>query len=202
MSRTSREIHYPAAAVPALDPFILLVHQGMIEDVFLEDLSSRGVSVTRSSPFVSAELPAAQNGSKNLFPDSTLVSTTCGNGSTIKSRFVVGCDGAHSKVRKSMPGVEMRGESGKAAWGVIDGVLKTDFPDLWSKTVINSKGKGSVLCIPRERGMTRLYIELAGAGDEEEGREMTQEFVMNKAREIMSPFSVEWEVVGKSSFLL
>lgn len=161
----------------------------MIEDVFLADLSSRGVSVTRSSPFVSAQLPVSQK--------AALVSTTCGNGSTIQSRFVVGCDGAHSKVRKSMPGVEMRGESGKAAWGVIDGVLKTDFPDLWSKTVINAKGKGSVLCIPRERGMTRLYIELAAAGEEEGGKEMTQEFVMDKAREIMSPFKVEWENVGE-----
>ena len=64
------------------------------------------------------------------------------------------------KVRKAIPGLAMKGEPSKAPWGVLDGIITTDFPDLWSKVVIHSETKGTILCIPRERNMTRLYIEL------------------------------------------
>lgn len=89
----------------------------MIEDVFLEDLKSHDVEVSRSSPFVTCSMTV---------PDS-LVESTCKNAFTgetrkIRSKYVVGCDGAHSQVRRSMPGVSMIGESGKAAWGVLDGM--------------------------------------------------------------------------------
>lgn len=88
----------------------------MIEDVFLEDLKSHGVEVIRSSPFVTCSM---------TIPNS-LVETTCKNALTgearkVSSKYVVGCDGAHSQVRRSIPGVNMAGESGKAAWGVLDG---------------------------------------------------------------------------------
>jgi phenol 2-monooxygenase (NADPH) len=89
----------------------------MIEDIFLEDLKSHGVKVIRSSPFVTCSMTV---------PNS-LVETTCKNAVTgesrkIRSKYVVGCDGAHSQVRRSIPGVSMVGESGKAAWGVLDGM--------------------------------------------------------------------------------
>jgi phenol 2-monooxygenase len=117
MSRTSREVHYPPS-VDTLDPYVLLVHQGMIEDVFLEDLKSRGVQVIRSSPFVQC----------NGRDSSNVIESTCqdlitGERKTIRSNYVIGCDGAHSQVRKSMPEVTMEGQSGNAAWGVLDGEL-------------------------------------------------------------------------------
>lgn len=100
-----------------LDPYVLLVHQGMIEEIFLEDLKTRGVQVNRSEPFIECKTSATG-----------LVETTCiddelGSMRRIQSRYVVGCDGAHSRVRRSLPGVDMVGESGKAAWGVLDGMF-------------------------------------------------------------------------------
>lgn len=115
MSRTSREIHYPPS-VDTLDPYVLLVHQGMIEDVFLKDLKSHGVQVTRSSPFVLC----SSKDSNNII-ESTCKDAITGGGKIIRSKYVIGCDGAHSQVRKSMPGVTMEGQSGNAAWGVLDG---------------------------------------------------------------------------------
>jgi len=117
LSRTSRQVHYPGF-VDALDPYVLLVHQGMIEDVFLEDLKSRGVEVTRSSTFVKC---TSRNSDKVM--KSRLNNTVTGQQETktILSNYVIGCDGAHSKVRKSMLGVAMEGLSGDSAWGVIDG---------------------------------------------------------------------------------
>ncbi len=78
------------------------------------------------------------------------------------------------------------------------GVIETDFPDLWSKVVIHSETAGTVLCIPRERNMTRLYIELDRSLDDGVPVEATQELVMKKARQIMAPFSVKWLSVGKA----
>lgn len=47
---------------------------------------------------------------------------------TIKAKYVVGCDGAHSWTRKSLgPEYEMQGEMTDFIWGVMDIVPITDF---------------------------------------------------------------------------
>jgi phenol 2-monooxygenase len=76
-------------------------------------------------------------------------------------------------------------------------VIETDFPDLWSKVVIQSETAGTVLCIPRERNMTRLYIELDHYFENSE--RATQDLVMKKAQEIMAPYTLKWTNVGTSS---
>jgi hypothetical protein len=66
--------------------------------------------------------------------------------------------------------------------------------------VISSGTGGSVLCIPRERNMTRLYIELlpnAAPVSSEAPEAATKEFVMRRAKEIMSPFKLSWKSVGE-----
>lgn len=79
---------------------------------------------------------------------------------TVSARFVVGCDGARSVVRRSL-GLELRGDSANQAWGVMDVLAVTDFPDVRLKTVIQSAHHGSALIIPREGGyLFRIYIEL------------------------------------------
>ncbi|KAI9741542.1 MAG: hypothetical protein M1818_004348 [Claussenomyces sp. TS43310] len=189
LSRASRSVHYPAQ-VDTLDPYILLVHQGMIEDIFLDDLRTRGVDVTRSSPFISCT--SSPKGSIT----SSCSDVVAGGTKTFHSNYLAGCDGAHSMVRRAIPSVSMVGESGKAAWGVLDGVISTDFPDIWSKTAIHSHTAGSILCIPRERNMTRFYIELhPGTTQPLPGEIANQEFVMQRAKEIMAPFKVKWETV-------
>jgi phenol 2-monooxygenase (NADPH) len=78
-----------------------------------------------------------------------------------------------------------------AIWGVLDGELVTDFPDIWSKTLVSSE-HGSVLIVPRERNMTRLYIELK-LGPKSDRRELGQEFIMQRAKKIMAPFEIDWK---------
>ena len=118
-------IHYPKQ-VDTLDPYILLVHQGMVEDIFLDDLRDHGIEVTRNSPFIKC---SAGKGLVETICDDTDKGIT----RALESRYVVGCDGAHSKVRKCIPGIEMEGESGKAAWGVLDGTFMLEY-QLWSVT--------------------------------------------------------------------
>lgn len=47
--------------------------------------------------------------------------------------------------------------------------------------------------------MTRLYIELDRNLQDSVPAEATQEYVMQKAREIMAPFTLTWTSVGELS---
>lgn len=82
-----------------------------------------------------------------------------GQKEVIHCKYVIGCDGAHSWVRKSL-GYSMVGESTDYVWGVLDGVPVTDFPDIRSRCAIHSASNGSIMVIPREHNMVRLYIQL------------------------------------------
>ncbi len=62
---------------------------------------------------------------------------------TIKARYVVGCDGARSAVRKSI-GRALHGDSANHAWGVMDVLAVTDFPDIRFKSLIQSAHDGSM----------------------------------------------------------
>ncbi|TVY41092.1 3-hydroxybenzoate 4-monooxygenase [Lachnellula subtilissima] len=191
LHRTRREVHYPPE-VDVKEPFILLVHQGMIEDLFIGDLRERGIEVTRSSPFL------RYSDTQDLKAPLEIVCNDNSQNSekVLKAKYLVGCDGARSNVRNSIPGAEMIGDSSRAPWGVLDGVVETNFPDLWSKVVIHSDEKGTILCIPRERNMVRLYIELnPGMHDVLSSEASSQEFVMKRAQEIIAPFTLTWTSV-------
>jgi len=115
LHRTGREIHYPSQ-VDVKDPFILLVHQGMVEDIFIEDMKQRGLEVTRSSPFLKHNANGPDMPIDVIFEDKKTKSVE-----SFQTRYLVGCDGAHSNVRKSIPGAQMVGESSNSKWGVLDG---------------------------------------------------------------------------------
>ncbi|KAH8144863.1 uncharacterized protein LAJ45_11133 [Morchella importuna] len=186
LRRTRRECHFPGV-VEVVERFILICHQGVVEGVLEGDVVARGGGVVRGGVFGGMSLRGRRG-------EGLVWEGGRGGGEVrreVRAKYVVGCDGAHSAVRRCMPGAKMEGESTDVFWGVLDGVIETDFPDLWSKCAIATHDKGTILCIPRERGMTRLYIELSNGSKSE----ATQEFVMARAKEIMAPFSVEWRSV-------
>ena len=112
---------------------------------------------------------------------------------TVRARYVVGCDGARSTVRKSI-GRALSGDSANHAWGVMDVLAVTDFPDVRFKTLIQSASDGSIIIIPREGGyLFRLYIELDKLGVDERvsDRNITADDLIAKARRILSPHTLE-----------
>jgi phenol 2-monooxygenase len=116
-----------------------------------------------------------------------------GQSETIRASYVVGCDGAHSAVRKSL-GLALRGDSASQAWGVMDILAVTDFPDIRLKAVIQSATEGSVLIIPREGGyMVRLYIELDKLNEHERvaTRNIDADHLISAARRILHPYTLE-----------
>jgi phenol 2-monooxygenase len=117
---------------------------------------------------------------------------------TVRARYLVGCDGAHSTVRKSI-GRVLRGDSANQVWGVMDVLAVTDFPDIRLKTLIQSAADGSLLIIPREGGyLVRMYVEL-GQLDENErmaSRNITVDRVIEAAHRVLRPYSLDVKEVA------
>ncbi|KAI0096254.1 FAD binding domain-containing protein [Nemania sp. FL0031] len=187
--RIGREVHYPSSAVDVLHPFILLCHQGMVESVLIDDLRDSGISVSRAHRFTNFDY-----GSNETLDSLNIGLSTANEGTTkrVRAKYVVGCDGARSLVRQQIPDTHATARPHESYWGVLDGELDTDFPDIWSKTVVFSEEYGSVLIIPRERNMTRIYIEIKTTTS---AKGLDQEFVMKQARLILAPYRVEWRSV-------
>ena len=116
----------------------------------------------------------------------------------VRARYVVGCDGARSGVRKSM-GRELQGESANQAWGVMDVLAYSDFPDIRLKCAIHSANEGNILIIPREGGyLVRLYIELDKLGEDERivAKNITQEKLIAAAQRILQPYVLDVKQVA------
>jgi len=111
----------------------------------------------------------------------------------VRARYVVGCDGARSAVRQLI-GLCLKGDSASQAWGVMDVLAVTDFPDVRRKTAIHSAEEGSMLIIPREGGyLVRLYIELDKLGIDQRvsNLDITSDRLVDAARRILNPFTLE-----------
>ena len=117
---------------------------------------------------------------------------------TVKARYVVGCDGARSAVRRGLS-IPLEGDSANKAWGVMDLLLVTDFPDIRVKSFIQSKEHGAVMTIPREGGyLCRFYIELGllGEGQRAADLNLKAEDVIAKAQQIMHPYTLDVKEVA------
>jgi phenol 2-monooxygenase len=117
---------------------------------------------------------------------------------TIKARYVVGCDGARSTVRKSI-GRALHGDSANHAWGVMDVLAVTDFPDIRFKSLIQSANDGSLLVIPREGGyLVRLYVEMdkLDVGERVSDRNIKVDDLIAQARRILKPYALDVKEVA------
>ncbi len=117
---------------------------------------------------------------------------------TVNARYVVGCDGARSAVRQSL-GRELRGDSANQAWGVMDVLAVTDFPDVRMKCLIQSAHEGSILIIPREGGyLARIYVELdkLNANERVSSRNITIDRLIAAVQRIIRPYTIEVKEVA------
>ena len=112
---------------------------------------------------------------------------------TVNARYVVGCEGARSVVRASI-GRTLEGDSANQAWGVMDVLAVTDFPDIRLKAVVHSANEGNLLVIPREGGyLVRLYIELDKLKKSERviDRNITTDQLVAAAQRILKPYTLD-----------
>ena len=78
-----------------------------------------------------------------------------------------------------------RAEVHDKAWGVMDLLAVTDFPDIRFKATIQSGSGGNILLIPREGGyLVRLYVDM---GEIAADAWLTPEDVLEQARSVLAP---------------
>jgi len=184
----------------------VVLNQARVHDFFLDVMRK---SPTRLEPHYARRLldlqiePDATSGN-NAYPFQVtarlerLDPVHEGEIETIKARHVVGCDGARSTVRKSI-GRTLHGDSANHAWGVMDVLAVTDFPDIRFKSLIQSANDGSIIVIPREGGyLVRLYVEMdkLAAGERISDRNITADDLITATRRIMQPYSLDVKEVA------
>lgn len=172
----------------------LLVNQARVLDYFAEFMAN---SPTRTTPDYGLEFRGLEVADEGEYPVAvTLVHTVgarAGQERVVRAKYVVGADGARSKVRDSI-GCVMAGDQANHAWGVMDVLAVTDFPDIRTKCAIQSGAGGNILLIPREGGyLFRMYVDLGEVahGDHGAVRETTIEQTVAKANEIMRPYTLD-----------
>ena len=178
----------------------LIVNQARVLDYFREFAERSPGRITPDYGIEFLSLDIDKDGT-NEYPVSVhlryVAGERAGEERTVRAKYVVGCDGARSGVRKSI-GRTLTGMSGNHAWGVMDVLANTDFPDMHTKCAISSK-HGSILHIPREGGhLVRMYIDLGEVPEDDNHRvrETTIEQIIDRANAILTPYSLDVKQVA------
>lgn len=170
-----------------------------MQDFWLDAMKSTPTRLepSYSRKLQSLEIPINPSDPVNVVLERT-DSAHLGQTEIVRAKYIVGCDGARSLVRKSL-GLQLKGDSQNQAWGVLDALVVTDFPDVRLKTAIHSASAGSILIIPREGGyLCRYYIELEKLQPDERvaDKNITKEMLVEKAKLIFQPFTFDVKEVA------
>lgn len=171
----------------------LIVNQARVLDYFAEVMAN---APTRMKPDYGYEFVGLEVGEGEYPVTVTLAHTSgpeAGRERTVRAKYVVGADGARSKVRDSI-GCTMAGDKANHAWGVMDVLANTDFPDIRTKCAITSGAGGSILLIPREGGhLFRMYVDLGVVPEGDAGavRSTSIEQIIAKANAIIHPYTLD-----------
>jgi len=172
----------------------VIVNQARVHDYFLEVMRE---SAARLVPHYNLHAASVEVGDSGEYPVTVTLQRMehdrQGQQETVRARYVVGCDGARSSVRQSI-GRSLVGDVANQAWGVMDVLAVTDFPDIRMKSVIYSANEGNMLIIPREGGyLVRFYIELDKLNPDQHltTRDITTDQLIAAANRIFHPYTLD-----------
>ena len=172
----------------------VIVNQARVHDYLLEVMRE---SATRLIPHYNLQASNVAVGDGGDYPVTVTLQRTepdrQGQQETIRARYVVGCDGARSSVRQAI-GRSLVGDVANQAWGVMDVLAVTDFPDIRLKSVIQSANEGTILIIPREGGyLVRFYIELDELSPDQHltTKDITTDQLIAAANRILHPYTLD-----------
>ena len=163
----------------------VIVNQARLGDFLLEFARN---SPSRLQPDYSHEAVALQAPKSDDEPVVVTIRRGDDTEVTVKAKYVVGCDGAHSTVREAI-GRKPQGAGEDKAWGVMDILAVTDFPDIRFKASIQSGSGGNILLIPREGGyLVRLYVDM---GEIAPDAWLLAGEVLEQAQRVLAPYTLE-----------
>ncbi|MGB1238756.1 MAG: FAD-dependent monooxygenase [Pseudomonadales bacterium] len=181
-----------------------IVNQARLHELLVDGMerSITGITPHYSRELVEMTIDESLTQNLDAHPITATFKRTdeAGNGrvETVKARYIVGCDGARSQVRRGMD-IPLQGDSANKAWGVMDILLNTDFPDIRVKSFIQSKDYGAVMTIPREGGyLCRFYVELDLLGKDKRASDvkLTEKDLIAKAQKIFAPYTLDVKEVA------
>ncbi|MGO2540740.1 MAG: FAD-binding monooxygenase [Specibacter sp.] len=180
----------------------LIVNQARVLDYFAEVMA---YSPSRMKADYGWEFRGLEIAASGDYPVAVTLVRTGGDGSGVErvvhAKYVVGADGAHSAVRESI-GAKHTSVHANHAWGVMDVLAVTDFPDIRAKCAIQSEDGGNILLIPREGGsLFRMYVDLGEVVENgaHAVRNTTIEDIIAKANKILHPYTLDVKSVAWSS---
>jgi phenol 2-monooxygenase len=172
----------------------LIVNQARVLDHFAEVMAN---SPTRMRPDYGLEFRGLHVKHDVEYPVTVTLAHTAGDRlgqtRTVHAKYVIGADGARSAVRDAI-GCTPKGDKAFHAWGVMDALAVTDFPDIRTKCAIQSGTGGSILLIPREGGyLFRMYVDLGEVPEDDNGKVRTTsiEQIIANANEILHPYTLD-----------
>ncbi|KAL8947906.1 MAG: hypothetical protein Q9222_005855 [Ikaeria aurantiellina] len=179
--------------IDARYPFTTLLHQGLIERIFIEDMHKNGTDVQRPWTITKFEIDKT---TPDYPLEISLKHVRTHETETVRAKYLFSGEGARSFIRDQL-GFQLRYRDPVSyVWGVMDGVVRSNFPDLRIKCTIHSDC-GSIMIIPRENNLVRLYIQVAVLDDKNLSSygQFSEEEVQASARKILAPYYIEWDRV-------
>lgn len=180
--------HYAPDTEPGLShqPHVILNQARINEMITKEMLKCGGAEIDYGYDVKTVQVDSNTAGDPNAYPV-TVTAVKDGVEQVFRAKYALGCDGAHSAVRKAL-GFKMLGDSTDAIWGVMDLYPRTTFPDIRKKAVIQS-ASGNLIIIPREGdSLVRFYIELPS---DTVASRVTLEDLQQRARLIFRPYEMD-----------
>jgi phenol 2-monooxygenase len=173
----------------------VLINQARVHDMFLDTMRNSPHRLTPDYGWKVVDLSVDTSAAE--YPVTVQLEHTAparaGETTTVRANYVIGCDGARSNVRRAIGGA-LHGDAAHQAWGVIDLLATTDFPDWRMKSFVRSQDDGILMVLPREGGhLVRLYVELDQLSEDERAadRGMNADDIIAKAQRIFSPFKLD-----------
>jgi 2-polyprenyl-6-methoxyphenol hydroxylase-like FAD-dependent oxidoreductase len=118
--------------IDARYPFTTLLHQGMIERVFIGDLQKNGLEIQR--PWTITGFKTDEKLNPTYPVEVNLAHVDGKQKETVRAKYLFSGEGARSFVREQLKiGITYK-DPIAYVWGVMDGVVQTNFPDIKVKT--------------------------------------------------------------------
>lgn len=113
--------------IDARYPFTTLLHQGLIERIFIEDLHKYGADVQRPWTITGFK----NDGGDPIYPvEVNLKHVHKNEVETVRAKYLFSGEGARSFVRQQLNVKMQHKDPISHVWGVMDGEVRTDFPDV------------------------------------------------------------------------
>lgn len=165
----------------------IVLNQGRIHDMYIDVMRN---SPTRLEVDYECKLISLEINQPGEYPIHAIIEEK-GVLKTVHARYIAGCDGARSLVRKAI-GRELIGDREGQAWGVMDVLPSTNFPDIRFKNIIKSAESGNILLIPREGGhLVRIYVELDKLKERGDSKNITLDRLIEASKKIFHPYSFD-----------